>query len=635
MLSGFCFSQNLDSLWVVAKQTKNDSVKIRMYNKIGFGYIFNDTKKAIEVIKEGKQLAEASNFYFGLTELINTQGIYMDVMGKSDSAKSYFEKALKMSRQHGFKNIETMCINNLGMFNWNRGNYNEALDYFFQSLKIDEDLNSETSTSASLNNIGLIYQEMNLNEKALEYHKKALKVREKYQMENEQVGSLNNIGINLTALGKTDEAISIYKKGIALALRKNNKIDYHRLLENLAKAYFENDNINLALSTYLEVLEKAKEFDANEKGQISAHNNIAILYNELNKPAEALKYANQGFVIIKKYPETELAAADLYLTSAESYYMLNDYKNARANKHKYISLKDSVFSENNAKAIADLEVKYETEKNQKQILIHRAELAEQDLVIQKRNYQIYGLIGLTLILTLIGYLFYNQQKLKNLQLQKENDLKDALVKIETQNKLQEQRLTISRDLHDNIGAQLTFIISSLDNLKYAFDIKDPKLNSKLITISDFASGTIYELRDTIWAMNKSEITFEDLQIRITNFIDKANLAAQNIEFQFNVEERIDKSAVFTSVQGMNIYRIIQEAINNALKYAEASTINVEIIQRNKNIHISITDDGKGFDEQQVSLGNGLKNMKQRALDIHGNLSIASQENEGTTLTLTI
>ena len=100
-----------------------------MYNNIGFSYIFNDSKKAIEVIKEGKHLAETANFPYGLTELTNTQGIYMDVMGKSDSAKYYFEKALKMSHRHGFHIIEAMCINNLGMFNWNRGNYNEALDF--------------------------------------------------------------------------------------------------------------------------------------------------------------------------------------------------------------------------------------------------------------------------------------------------------------------------------------------------------------------------------------------------------------------------------------------------------------------------------------------------------------------------
>ena len=137
LISCLCFSQNLDSLFIEAKAIKNDSIKIRKFNKIGFSYIFNDTKKAIEVITEGKQLAVANKFQYGLTELTNTHRIYMDVIGQSDSAKYYFEKALKMSRQHGFNHIESMCINNLGMFNWNRGAYNEALDYFFKALTFE------------------------------------------------------------------------------------------------------------------------------------------------------------------------------------------------------------------------------------------------------------------------------------------------------------------------------------------------------------------------------------------------------------------------------------------------------------------------------------------------------------------
>ena len=629
------FSQNSDSRLIEAQAIKDDSVKIRMYNKIGFSYIFNDTDKALSVIKEGKQLADKANFKFGLTELTNTHGIYMDVTGKSDSAAYYFEKALKMSREYDFVNIESMCLNNLGMFNWNRGNYNEALDYFFQSLKMDEASGSERSTSPSLNNIGLIYQEMNLAEKALAYHRKALEVRKKYNLENEQIASYNNIGINLKDLGRLDEAIVTYKKGIALAEKKNNLIDYYRLLDNLANAYYEKGDTDLALSTYLKALDKPKDYKADEKSTLAIYNNIATVYNEQNAPKKALAYINKGFALVDKYPEIELVATDLYLTNAETHYMLNDYEKARASKHKFISLKDSIFSENNAKAIADMEIKYETEKKEKEILIQRAELAERDLIIQERNYQIFGLIGLAIILGILGYLIYKQQKLKNRQLQKENELKDALLKIETQNKLQEQRLRISRDLHDNIGAQLTFIISSIDNLKYGFDIQDEKLKTKLTTISEFTSGTIYELRDTIWAMNKNEITFEDLQTRITNYIEKAHLSDANIQFTFNVDERVDTSKKFTSVEGMNIYRIIQEAINNSLKYAKASKIEVTVLKELSNFVFRINDNGIGFDVEKIERGNGLNNMEKRAKEINGELIIQSEEDKGTSVKLTI
>jgi len=628
-------TQNLDNLFHETQQLKDDSTKIRMYNKIGFSYIFNDTERALEIIEEGKQLAQTANFTFGLTELTNTHGIYFDVIGKSDSASFYFRKALDMSREFGYKSIESMCINNLGMFNWNNGNYDEALDYFFESLKINERYNNEQSKTSSLNNIGLIYQEMNLNEKALEYHKKALEIRLKYNKYNEQIASYNNIGINLKDLGRLDEAIEYFNKGIVLAKEKNNLIDLYRLLDNLGNAYNEKGDIELALATYLKALDRPEDYKADEKGMLATYNNIATLYNEKNDPKRALKYIRSAFKLLEKFPEAELIAADLYLANAESHYMLNDYTTARKSKAKYIKLKDSIFSEKNAKAIADLEVKYETEKKEKEILIQRAELAEQDLVIQKRNYQLLGLAALGVVLGLIGFLFYNQQKLKNQQLLKENELKDALIKIETQNKLQEQRLRISRDLHDNIGAQLTFIISSIDNLKYGFDIKDEKLTSKLETISEFTSGTIYELRDTIWAMNKSEITFEDLQSRISNFIDKAHVFDSNIKFEFNVASDLNTSKTFSSVEGMNIHRVTQEAIHNSLKYAEASLIKVEVFQEVSNLIFKISDNGKGFNLDEVTRGNGLNNMEKRIESIGGVLKIASNLKGGTEVVITI
>ena len=235
----------------------------------------------------------------------------------------------------------------------------------------------------------------------------------------------------------------------------------------------------------------------------------------------------------------------------------------------------------------------------------------------------------------MGYLLYNQQKLKNKQLQKENELKDALAEIETQNSLQKQRLRISRDLHDNIGAQLTFIISSIDNLKYGFKIKDDKLTQKLERISGFTVGTIYELRDTIWAMNKSEITFDDLRSRISNFIDKANVVSNKTNFSFKVDEDLSETLTFSSIEGMNIYRIIQEAVNNAIKYSEATEISVNIKKTKSGLHIEVADNGKGFDPNTIERGNGLNNMQKRVHNLGGDLSINTREGQGTQLMFTI
>ena len=633
--ANFSYSQNLDSLLTVARGTKDDSTKIRMFNKIAFSYIFNDTDKAIQVIKEGKELANIAEFNFGLTELTNTHGIFMDVTGKSDSANYYFSRALKLSRDHNFKSIEVMCINNLGMFHWNRSEFDDALRYFFDALKLGDAKGKERESHIYLNNIGLIYQEMNLSEKALEYHKKALEIREKHNLETHQVASYNNIGINLKDLGRVDEAIDTYKKGIIVAKRSNNLMDYYKLLDNLANAYNEKGDLDLALQSYLKALDRPEGFEADEKGIVITYANMVSLYNQLNNPKTALTYSNKGFELIKKFPQIEAISADLNLHTAESNYMLGNFKKARGFTRKFVALKDSIFSEKNAQAVADLEIKYETEKKEREILVQRAELAEQKLTIQQKNYQVYGLLGLALILGLIGYLFYNQQKLKNKQLQKENELKDALIKIETQNRLQEQRLRISRDLHDNIGAQLTFIISSIDNLKYGFDIKDEKLTSKLNKISEFTSETIYELRDTIWAMNKNEISFEDLQSRISNYIDKADVYDDNIKFSFDVDTSVNHQKTLSSIEGMNIHRIIQEAIHNSLKHASATEIKVSIEQLKSQLKICISDNGKGFQLDSVEKGSGLTNMNKRAKHIGGELAILSERNEGTQVILKV
>ena len=204
-----------------------------------------------------------------------------------------------------------------------------------------------------------------------------------------------------------------------------------------------------------------------------------------------------------------------------------------------------------------------------------------------------------------------------------------------QKKLYEQRLKISRDLHDNIGAQLTFIISSIENLPYGFNITNEKLKGKLQHISTFTKGTIYELRDTIWAMNKSKISLEDLQSRISNFVEKANMHSHDVDFTFNVDEAISKDTEFSSIKGMNIYRIIQEATNNAFKYAEANKVLVSILESNAGIVVSIKDDGKGFDLESIERGNGLSNMKKRSDEIGADFKIESKLDSGTDITLSI
>ena len=225
--------------------------------------------------------------------------------------------------------------------------------------------------------------------------------------------------------------------------------------------------------------------------------------------------------------------------------------------------------------------------------------------------------------------------MKLAQQKQEFQLKEEISRIETQNQLQEQRLSISRDLHDNIGSQLTFIISSVNNLKFRYKTENQPLLNQLNKIGDFATETIIELRDTIWAMNAGKIKFDDLRARIFNFLEKAREAGKELKTGFEIDESL-KEFELTATEGINIYRTIQEAVNNAVKHSGAGNISISIKNGgNDDIEILVYDDGTGFNQDEVINGNGLYNMAKRMEDIGAKFSIETEKAKGTKIKLSM
>ena len=622
--------KQIDSLLQVIQTTTNDSVKVFNYNKVAWHYVFSDTSQAKRYLLKSEKIASKDKTSYGFNEIMNLRGILMDIKGSSDSAQFYFKKTLDLSRKNKHKVIEVRSINNLGMLNWNQGNYKNALHYFLEGLKLNEYLpaDKKIKTSIFYNNIGLIYQELNLNEKALSYHLKAYESRVKDNLRKEQAASLNNIGICYHAMNKNEKAIESYKKGLAIAQESENIIDYYKISENIGNALQSQKKFKESISYYQKILDIKDSVAINPKTFLGVYTGLSSAYNEIGDPKKGLFYGQKGLEIINENPDFTYYSTSLYQQLARSYYMLGDPLKGEYYSNQFSEVLKNKFSVDNAKSIADLEIKYQTATKEKLLAENKAKLLKNEIETRNKNALLIGLIIIIIFIGLISISIYRQQKLKTKQQKQEFQLKNAIVKIETQNKLQRQRLAISRDLHDNIGAQLTFIISSIDNIKYAFPIKDFNLNRKLDTISDFTKSTILELRDTIWAMNSNEITFDDLHSRILNFIEKAQKSQENIHFKFSIHPNLE-NVKLTSVTGMNVYRTIQEAVNNAIKHASAKNISIEINRISKLIHITISDDGIGFDENKVEKGNGLLNMEKRIEEIGGTVLFRKSENGGT------
>ena len=553
--------------------------------------------------------------------------------GDYKEAISNFKKSLSLSEKTNRESKMADSYNGLGIVNSKLGNLNTSISFYFKTLKIYEKYKDSSGIGATYLNIAWDYKKMKEFNKSMLYNNKCLNIYTSLKDSLHIAMVNNNIAGSLNELGKYKKSLNFSRASKAYL----EKLQYMRYtaypLTNIGVSYDSLHDYNKAKINYLKAIRLHTE--NREPYELAFLNNaLANLNYNIKDYENAIIKGKEAFNVAKEANAIDFIASSS-LTLAKAYEKKGNYKTS--NNYLKISIKynDSILNSEKFKTISELETKYETEKKEKKILSQRADLAERELSLNKKNTQLIGLVLLVLVVSFLGYLLFKQQKLKNQQLKKEGELKAALVKIETQNRLQEQRLSISRDLHDNIGAQLTFIISSIESLQYGFKIKNEKLTNKLLGISRFTRDTIYELRDTIWAMNKTEISLTDLQIRISNFLDKAEVSSSAIHFNFNIDKSLSKDLEFTSVVGMNLYRIIQEAIHNAVKYSEATTVLVHILKAEKNIKIEIKDNGKGFNENEVELGNGLNNMRKRAKEIDALINIGSQVNKGTSVLINL
>jgi len=596
-------------------------------NVIALDIYASNTNKALDLLKKAEKTARIEKLNLSLAYTLNNMGIVTRVKGDYEKAIIYSNSALTLTKD---SLIIASAYNNIGSCKRNIGLYEESLKAYLKSIKIYDAKKDFLNQAIINNNLGLVYKSLGVVEKAKTYHQKAI---EAYQKLNHKKGlseAYNNLAIIYVEEDNLDQSLSYFKKSLDFEIQLNDKRGMAESFNNVGGVYYYLEQTDSAFVYFNKAL-KTEYSIRNFAGLASSYNNIG----DVHLYKEDYNAAKKCFDSAYYYAKKSKSAFDIENTL--NYYALlyeakNDYKKASDYYKRKNEFSDSIQKLSNIKQLQELETKYQTAKKDREIAENRAELAENELKIKQKNTIIFGSFGFAFVLGLLGYLLYNQQKIKNNQLIKEAELKEALVKIETQNKLQEQRLQISRDLHDNIGSQLTFIISSIDNLKY-FDIAKEKLVSKFDDISGFTKNTITELRDTIWAMNKSAISVEDLQIRITNFIDQAKLATQGISFDFSIEKNVNASHEFSSIEGMNIYRIIQEAVNNAIKYANASQIKILLQQESNKMIFSISDNGIGFSEGEIELGNGLNNMKKRALELKAELKIEAEKGKGTMVSI--
>ncbi|SFC63414.1 Two component regulator propeller [Flexibacter flexilis DSM 6793] len=213
-------------------------------------------------------------------------------------------------------------------------------------------------------------------------------------------------------------------------------------------------------------------------------------------------------------------------------------------------------------------------------------------------------------------------------------LKKKLAALELQHRLQIERERISRDLHDNVGSQLTYIISSLDlsNRRPDADIT-PKEKQRLSSLAQSARQTMSNLREAIWILQKDATSIEEFTNKLQRYVQQQISTQPQLSARFEFE--IQNCPDLSPVQALHLFRIGQEAVNNAVKYAEATLLTIRLEREGNILWFSITDNGKGLPEDTNPEGYGLRNMRQRAQEMNGRCVIRNNENDGTLVQVSV
>lgn len=495
---------------------------------------------------------------------------------------------------------------------------------------------------------------------------KALKIAEELNNSTLLFDAYSAIGIGYIREKKFNEAMLFYRKALGVAVKSNNDLQLTKIYTNIGIAFRNQKKWDSALFYHTKSLQLAKKI--NETYNIAfALNDIGVIYLNLEEYDKALNYLLQSasmrevegekyelgftynfiaecYINIAKYNECEnfirKAIQISYLSKNvrqryESYeYMSvlnqlqNRYDSAYFYMQKYTFLKDSFQRARNNFSTDALVASYKFDEKEKEIRLLNETAKNQQLKIQKQQLYLTSIaIGIILIVIILVLIIRTRQQ-KSAKILLEAKLKEEAVKREADQKLQAEKERISRDLHDNVGGQLSYILYSIDGIEENDATKRLELKT---SINESVRGVIQNLRETIWAINDEKLTLNDLSDKLKVY---ARAMFKHTSVKLNFKENIQKNVFYNSLTGLNLYRICQEILNNAFKYSQASQILIEISSSEKTT-IMISDNGVGFDASNVKEGFGLNNIKKRAHEIEANVSVVAKPNEGVSITLVV
>ena len=621
-VSAYAQKSESDSLLAITKRGSINE-RVNALNKLCGQLMYDKPDEAKVYVKQSIRLADSARYKLGLGDAYNMIGVVYDISGKYDSSIYFYEKAYDIFEE--IKNLKGRgsSSNNLGLIYWNMADYDKALTYFFDALSDFEQIKNERFLSNALNNIGLVYYDIHNYAQSLKYHQKAKVIYEKLG-DAYLLGAVStNLSNVYNNLGKPDSAEYYCLQAIQLHTRANDEYGLSIAYNGYASLQAEKGDTSKALEYFGKAL-KLKENLHEQVGITSILIQMAKIFNKQKNVTSEFECLNKARQIAEEN-NFKKDLMEIY-SSLSSYYEKNNAALALEYFKKYNSVKDSVFNENSNRQITELNTKYETGKKELQ-------LKQQDLVIAKKNLVIASIAGLLLVLSIAVFSYYKRNRLiqqKKLQeaVMKQQEMATKAVMDAEEN----ERKRIAADLHDGIGQMMSAAKMNLSVFESELSFKNEAQKNSFENVIGLIDESCKEIRSVSHQMMPNALLKSGLASAIREFIDRIDNRVISVSLHTEgLDERIDSNKETV------LYRVIQECVNNVLKHAAATRLDISLIKDTDGISITIEDNGKGFDPSAMDAFNGigLKNMKSRINYLKGSIDFDSKTGKGTLVAIHI
>lgn len=595
-----------------------------LFDLVAF-YVRADMNKARNYVYEAIRLRDhadgAGKAYSFLSE-----GMYLNASGKIDSGILLLQTAEKYAIENKTYYALLKLYSALSYAYISSGNAEQGLAYLYKGLSLIEYYPDREIELRLRTNIVWAYLELKQYRNCINFGRENIRMMEGTPYEWVALYTYNNIAVAYGAAGFLDSAKYFVGKGIAAAEKSQD-------LQTLANSYFILGTVYSNAGQYADAIEQyvkarpIRQKVGNPLFIVSDLYTMSDLYYKMGEFRKGIETGLEALEIAEQYDLT-LKFEPTYLALARNYEGLKEYKLSSHYYKMHGSAKDTVYQNANARAIAEMQTKYETVQKEKQLVEHQVKIIEQEARINKTYFVIIALLVALIVVVLLFSLIRSRMKRRQLALQteKEIEIREAHIQATIQSQ-ESERKRFAQDLHDGMGQLISALRLALNSVS-----KNSTLEER-VNVSERGEKILDEMHDEIrgiaFNLMPQTLVKHGLVPALREMCDRIN-ASNGIRVHvqsLDMPDRLDE------VLEVSLYRVIQEWVNNIIKYADASLVTIQLTGYEDECNIVIEDDGKGFSPMALEHGNGngWRNIKSRINLIKSTIEIDSREGyKGTT-----